>query len=90
MTKVGTPHCPIPPMVNTILKICPPPPTPMPFGEVYTYPYIPPLVVPSPLVNQVEINPRIVFTQFLFVQSFDGQKGEDRKKVEFLMQSKNT
>ena len=55
MPEVGTHHCPIPPMVNTIPETCPPPGT-IPFGKVYTYPYIPLLVnTLSPLVADILI-----------------------------------
>ena len=49
--KVGTPYCPIPPIMNTLSKTCLPlPPALIPSGWVYTYPYIPPLIVPIPPV----------------------------------------
>ena len=37
MPEVGTPHCPIPPMVNIIPETCHSPLTHMPPREVYTY-----------------------------------------------------
>ena len=48
--EVRTHHCPIPPMVNVVPKIHPPPLALMPFREVYTYPYMPPPIVSSTLV----------------------------------------
>ena len=86
MPKVGTPHCPIPPMVNVVPKIHPPLPNPMPSGGVYTYPYMPPPVVPSLPFAQAEINSTMIFTQPLPVQSLDELKEQERKKVESMMQ----
>ena len=40
MPEASTLHCPIPPMVNILHETRPPLPVPIPFGEVYTYPYI--------------------------------------------------
>ena len=67
--EVDTPHYPILLMANVVSKIHPHPPTPIPSGGVYTYPYMPPLVVTSPPVAQVEINLEMIFTQPLPVQS---------------------
>ena len=87
--EVGTPHCLIPPMVNDVLEIHLLP-TPMPSRVVHIYPYMPPPVVPSLPINQVEVNSGMLFTQSLPVQSFDELKEQERKKVEFMMQPKNT
>ena len=54
--KVGTPHCLVPPMVNAVPKTYPPHFSPMPSERVYTYPYMPPLMVPSPPVAHAEVN----------------------------------
>ena len=80
MPEVGTPYCFVPLIMNIFLKAClhPPPLASMPSIEVYTYPYIPTPVVPSPPVVQTEVNPGMLFTQSLLVQSFDDQK--ERKK----------
>ena len=43
--KVGTSHYLIPPMTNVVPKIYPPPTAPISFGEVYTYPYMPPPII---------------------------------------------
>ena len=48
---VGTSHYSIPPLTNVNPEIYPPPPTPMPPGRVYTYPYVPSLVIPNPLIT---------------------------------------
>ena len=64
MPEVGTLHCPIPPMVNTVLETCHShSPTPILSVEVYTYPYMHPPMVPSPLVVQAEVNSRTLFAQ---------------------------
>ena len=63
MPEVGISHCPIPPMMNTLQDTCPLHLVLIPSRGVYTYPYIPPPVVPSPLVAQVEVNHVFVFTQ---------------------------
>ena len=63
MLEVGTPHCPISPMVNFFPEIHPP--TLMSSGGVYTYLYMPPSVVPSLLVTQIEVNSGMLFTQSL-------------------------
>ena len=65
MPQVGTHHDPIPPMANVMSKTYPHPPAPMPSREVYIYPYIPSPIIPSPLVTQAEVNPRMLFTQSL-------------------------
>ena len=48
---VGTSHYSIPPLTNVNLEIYPPPPAPMPPRRVYTYPYVPSLVIPNPLIT---------------------------------------
>ena len=68
--EVGTLHYSIPPMVNVVPKTCLSP-TSMPSEGVYIYPYMPSLVVPSPPISQVEMNPGMLFTQSLPVQSSD-------------------
>ena len=90
LPEEGTPHCPIPPMMNTLQETCPPPSAPIPSEGVYVYPYIPLLMMPSLLVTQVQLNLRIVFTQSLPVQSSDDQKERERKNAEFLIQLENT
>ena len=90
MPEVGTPHCLIPPMMNILQDTCPFTPAPIPSGGVFPYPYIPPPVVTtSPPVAQDEVNPGIVFTQSMLVQSSDDQKKWERKNLEFLMQPEN-
>ena len=61
MLEVGASHYPIPPMVNVILKIHPSLAL-MPFGRVYTYPYMPPLIAPSPPVAQTKVNSTMLLT----------------------------
>ena len=39
---------------------------------------------------QANMNSTMLFTQSMPVQSFEDQKEQERKKVEFIMQSKNT
>ena len=65
MPEMGTSHCPIPSMVNVVPEIHPY--APMPFRGVYTYLYMPHLVVPSPSVAQVKVNLAMLFTQFILV-----------------------
>ena len=80
MPKVATSHYPIPSMVNTVSETCLHfPPTLMPSKEVYTYPYMPHPVVPSPPVVQAKVNLGLMFTQSLPVKSFDEQKEQERK-----------
>ena len=91
MREVDTPHYHIPSMVNTILETChPSPPTPMPSKGVYTYPYMPYPVVPSPPIVQTILNLGMFFIQSLSIQSSDDQEEQERKKMEFLMQPENT
>ena len=54
MLEVKTPHYPIPLMVIAILETCPLPPTPMPSEGVYTYPYMPPPMVPRPHLHKTK------------------------------------
>ena len=89
MSKLGTPHYLVPPMGNAILEIYPPPLAPIPFERVYTYPYMPSLVIPRPPVTQVEVNSVMLFTQTLPVQNADEQKEQEKKRVEFMMQPKS-
>ena len=89
MLEVGTLHCPIPPMVNVISETCLPL-VPVPSRGVYTYPYIHPPLVLSPPMVQDKVNSGMLFTQSLPVQSFDYPKEQERKKVEFIIQPKNT
>ena len=58
-------HHSIPPLTNVNLEIYPPPPTTMPPGKVYTYPYMPPPIVPNPPITQVDDNPATIFTRSL-------------------------
>ena len=85
MPEVGTPHGPIPPMTNVMPKTYPLPPALLPSGEVYTYFYIPSLVIPSPQITQAEMNLGMLFTQSLHVQSSDDLKKQERKRVESMM-----
>ena len=63
MPGVGIPHYLIPSMANAIPETCYPPSlTPMPSEGLYTYPYMPLKVVPSPLVTQAKINLGMLFT----------------------------
>ena len=61
MPEMGTPHCSVPLIMNTFPKTCPSSAF-IPFGRVYTYPYIPLSVVPSPPVAQVKVNSGMLFT----------------------------
>ena len=90
MPEVGTPYYPIPPMVNAVSETYPPTPSPMQSEGVYTYPYMPPLVVPISPVTQVEANLGMLFTQSLPIQSSDELKEQEQNKVEFMMQLENT
>ena len=45
MPEVGIPYYLVPPLVNAIPKTYLSPPAPMPSGGVYTYPYMPSLVI---------------------------------------------
>ena len=58
-------------MANDILETFPPPLTLMPSEMVYTYPYRPLRVIPSPPVTQAKVNPVTLFTQALPGQSFE-------------------
>ena len=51
------------PLSNAIPETYPHSLVPMPSGGVYTYPYIPPLVIPSPLVVETEVNLTILYAQ---------------------------
>ena len=81
ISEVGTPHYPIPSMVNVVSEIHPSPLTPMSFRGVYTYSYMPLLVVLSPLVAQVKVNLAMLFTQSLPIQTSDELKEQEQKKV---------
>ena len=82
---VETSHHSIPPLTNVNPEFYPPPPTPMPFGEVYTYPYMPPFVIPNPPITQVDGNLVTIFTQSLPLQSLEELKEQERKKLEMMM-----
>ena len=58
MPEVRILHCLVSPLESAILEIYPPHPTPMPSEGVYTYPYMPSLVISSPPIAQVEVDPR--------------------------------
>ena len=58
----GTFHYSIPPLTNVNPKIYPLPPTPMPLRGMYIYPYMPPLVIPNPLITQVDDDTATIFT----------------------------
>ena len=51
MPEVRIPHCLVQPLASTILETYPSPTTLMPFGGVYTYPYMPSPVISSPPVT---------------------------------------
>ena len=63
--EVGTSHYLIALMTNIVSEIYPLPPTPISSREVYTYPYMPLLVISSPQVAQAEVDPKTLFTQVL-------------------------
>ena len=52
----------IPPLTNVNQEIYPLPPTPMPLRGMYIYPYMPPLVIPNPLITQVDDDTATIFT----------------------------
>ena len=56
MPEVSITYYPIIPMVNTLQDTCSPPLTPILSGGLYTYPYIPPLMVPNLPVTQAKMN----------------------------------
>ena len=63
MLGLGIPHYLIPSMANAIPETYyPPSSTLMPSEGLYTYPYMPLTVVPSPLVTQSKINLGMLFT----------------------------
>ena len=63
MPEVGIPYYPILPISNVMLETYPPSLlTPMPSRWVYTYPYMPHPIIPSPLITQVDVNPTTLFT----------------------------
>ena len=86
MPEIEASHYPVPPMANTMPKTYFSPPAPMPSGRVYTYPYMSPLVIPSPPIVQVEINLATLFTQSPPVQNVEEMKKQERKRVELMMQ----
>ena len=49
--KVRAYHHSISPLTNVNPEIYPLPPTPMPLEGVYTFPYMPPPIIPNPLIT---------------------------------------
>ena len=83
---VETSHHSIPPLTNVNPKIYPFPPTPLPLGGVYTYPYVSPPIIPNPPITQVDGNLATIFTQSLPLQSSEELKKQERKKLEMMIQ----
>ena len=59
----------------------------MPLGGVYTYPYMPPPIIPIPPITQVDGNPTTIFTQSLPLQSLKELKEQERDKLEMMIQT---
>ena len=65
----GTFHYSIPPLTNVNPKIYPPLLALMPPEGVYIYPYMPPPIIPNPLITQMDGSSTTIFTQSLPLQA---------------------
>ena len=79
MPEVGIPNCLIPPLTSAIQETYPP--TPMPSEGVYTYPYMPPPIIPNRSIAQVEANPTTLFIEALRRKFFKKHKKQQRRRI---------